>query len=478
MLKRTFKLIVTLVIITLIAVTYGDEEITQEMELNDNLPIIIIDTKGVSINETEKITATMKIYQSEMNLSDESTYDFVSQIGIKKRGRSSRKFPKKQYSLELRDSNGYTRNERLLGMSKDSDWVLNAPFEDKSLIRNYMAYTISGEIMTYAPKAKFCEVYLIDDGSDKVEDKHFMGLYLLVEKIKRDEERVDIVASQDDKGETSFIVAKDAAKKRDLVLPSYGREIYIYESDIVSIYPKRNISEAQIDYISKMISGFERVLYSDKYDVKGEGYSQYIDVDSFVDYYLINEYFNNTDAGIFSTYIYKDYGEKINAGPVWDFNIAMGNSNIASEYYDYAGFYMLNTSWFERLMSDRNFADKVVERYKLLRQTYFSDEYVMGFIDEAVALLGEAPQRNFSVWSIDLSNQAQIFKNYSSEQFLLYEGDAKLLEEYLHNNPHLMYPTDGLAQSYEEEIRMLKEFMINRGAWMDQNIDSLYKWAD
>ena len=478
MLRRTLKLVVVFFIIILLVMSYSREEVVKEWNTPQGLPIIIINTKGSSINGDEKIIATMEIYQRQENIRNEVASDFASQIGIKQRGRSSRKFPKKQFSIELQDSNGYKKKENLLGMSKDSDWVLNAPFEDKSLIRNYMAYTVAGEIMTYAPEVRFCEVYIIDDGSDKIQDKHFVGLYLLVEKIKRGEERVDITPSQENEGETSFIVAKDAAKIHDIIIPTYGREVYLYESDIVSIYPKRNLSKTQMDYISKTISEFERVLYSDKYDVKGEGYRQYIDVESFVDYYLINEFFNNTDAGIFSTYIYKDYGEKISAGPVWDFNIAMGNSNLASDYYDYTGFYMLNTSWFERLMKDRKFVDQVVERYKLLRQTYFSNEYIMNFIDEAIELLGEAPRRNFSVWSIDLCNQAQMFINSSPETFQPYENDIESLVDYLDNNPHLLYPTDGLARSYEEEISLLKEFIVNRGKWMDENIDSLYKWTD
>ncbi|MCM1990222.1 CotH kinase family protein [Oceanirhabdus seepicola] len=456
-----------------------EESTSQEWEQGNNLPVIVIDTNGVKINGTEKINGTMKFYNSDNELNyriDEPA--FTSNIGIKIRGRSSRKFPKKQYSLELRDEQGTEKEKKILGMSKDSDWVLNAPFEDKSLIRNYMAYNISGKIMNYAPGSKFCEVYLLDDGSSEIEEKHYKGLYLMIEKIKRGNDRVDILPSQDDKGETSFIVAKDQPKEGDIVIQTYGKEIYIYDYGIVGIYPNRDITDNQIDYISKTISEFERVLYSDKYDVVGEGYGEHIDVDSFVDYFIINEFFNNTDAGIFSTYIYKDYGEKIKAGPVWDFNISMGNSNLLSEYYDYAGFYMPQTSWFERLMRDKKFVSKVINRYKLLRKTYFSDEYLIEFIDDTVELLGDAPERNFTEWPIYLSNQAEVFKNNHIEIFAPYEHDVKLLDEFFKANPRLLYPTEGMAQSYEEEIRMLKEFLINRGAWIDENIESLYKWTD
>lgn len=489
MIKNNLKIIIILLSLVVILSSCSIENLKNEQTDNEtikiegeqgyNLPIIVIDTNGVKINNNEKIDVTMKIYNSENNLNyilDKP--EFVSKIGIIIRGNSTRKMPKRQYSIELRNKDGEEKYRRILGMSKGSDWVLNAPFEDKSLMRNYLAYNVSGEIMTYAPKSKYCEVFLIDDGSDIVEKKHYKGLYLMIEKIKRGEERVDIFPFQGNKGETSFIVAKDLAKEGDVDLDTYGKEVYIYDYGIVVQYPKREITNDQIEYISKTISKFERVLYSDKYDVVGQGYSEYIDVNSFVDYFIINEFFNNTDAGIASTYIYKDYGEKINAGPVWDFNSSMGNGNSLNEYYDYTGFFMPQTSWFDRLMSDRNFVSKVVNRYKLLRKTYLSDEYLLGFIDDTVELLGDSPQRNFSVWPIYMCNQVDLFKNRTEEFFLPYIDDINALDKYLKSNPQLLYPTDGKAQSYEEEIQMLKEYIVNRGAWIDKNIESLYKWTD
>ncbi|WP_105617268.1 CotH kinase family protein [Vallitalea okinawensis] len=475
--KSISKLMVIILLNTFILVACGDKKITIEDKLDSDLPIIIIDTKGKSVNETDKITGVMKIFEGGIDVYNHTEYNFISQIGIKIRGNTTRKMPKKQYSIELQDLNGNEQDESILGMAKDSDWVLNAPFEDKSLIRNYVAYTIAGEIMTYAPKSRFCEVYLIDDGSNEIKDEHFMGLYLMIEKIKRGEEKVDIFPTQDDQGETSFIVAKDKQKDEDIIIPTYGNEIYLYDHNIIAVYPKREITNDQINYIGKTISEFERVLYSDKYDIPSEGYNEYIEVDSFVDYYLINEFFNNTDAGYVSTYIYKDYGEKIHAGPVWDFNASLGNSNILNEYYDYTGFYMHNTTWFERLMGDKKFVSKVIKRYKELRKTYFSEEFLLNLIDETVESLDEAPQRNFNVWPFYICNQPEMFRNPYND-FQPYEHDIKLLEDYLQANPHLLYPTDGKASSYEEEIELLKEFIINRIKWMDENIDSLYKWTD
>ncbi len=442
-----------------------------------NLPLVVIDTNGEKINGNESIKGTIKIYDSEgkiNNLNDEPVLE--SDIQIKIRGNTTRRVPKKQYSIDLIDESGNKKEEEILGMPKESEWILNAPFEDKSLLRNYMAYSISGEIMEYAPRAKFCEAFIVDDGK-AVSANHYKGVFLMIEQIKRNKNRVNISKSNPSRSETSFIVEKNNPKEKDIIFNNYGKEAYLYDYPILASYPKKSLTEGQKNYINKAISIFERSLYSNEFNNKSVGYQKYIDVDTFVDYYIINEFFNNTDAGILSTYIYKDFGEKIKAGPVWDFNASMGNSNVLSPYYDYKGFYMNRTAWFDRLMEDKNFVEKVVNRYKLLRKTYLGDEYLIDFIDNTVKMLGEAPKRNFEVWPIYMCNQFEMFKDYRND-FSKFEDDPKKLDEYLKNNTSLFKSTENMATSYGEEIEMLKVFLINRGRWMDENIEKLYRWTE
>ncbi|MDZ5253224.1 CotH kinase family protein [Clostridium sp. LIBA-8841] len=442
-----------------------------------NLPLVVIDTNGKKINGNESINGTIKIYDSEdgiNSLSDEPILE--SNIQIKIRGNTTRRVPKKQYSIDLMDENEKKREEEILGMPKESEWILNAPFEDKSLLRNYLAYNISGEIMEYAPRAKYCEAFIVDDG-EHISENHYKGVFLMIEQIKRDENRVNISKSNSSRDETSFIVEKNNPKEKDIVLHNYGKETYLYDYPILASYPKKDLTEGQMDYISKTISIFERSLYSNEFENKNIGYEKYIDVDTFVDYYIINEFFNNTDAGILSTYLHKDFGEKIKAGPVWDFNASMGNSNVLSPYYDYKGFYMNRTAWFDRLMEDKSFVTKVINRYKLLRKTYLSDEYLIEFIDNTVKMLGDAPNRNFEVWPIYMCNQFEMFKDYRND-FSQFEDDPKKLDEYLKDNTGLFKSTENMATSYNEEIEMLKVFLVNRGRWIDENIDKLYKWTE
>jgi len=178
-----------------------------------------------------------------------------------------------------------------------------------------------------------------------------------------------------------------------------------------------------------------------------------------------------------STYVYKDYEDKMKAGPVWDFNESLGNSkNEEGKVYDYNGFTMIHKPWFDRLMMDVNFANKVVQRYKELRKTYLSDEYLIEFIDETVKLLGDSIKRNFDRWPIEICNQAKVFEQ-TGDTVYDKSSDLNVYIKYLEKNKHLLQNTDGMASSHEEEITLMKNFIVNRGKWMDSNIDSLKQWA-
>lgn len=443
-----------------------------------NLPLLIIDTKGNKVSDTEKLKAYLQVYDSENKLNyivDDPV--IASDINIKIRGNSTKSFPKKQYSLELVTAKGKGRDEKLLGMSKESDWVLNGPFADKSLMRNYLIYKTSSNIMEYAPDAKFCEVMVIDDGSDTIKKSHYKGVYVLIEKIKRDDDRVDIASSQDSNDETSFIIAKNRQKEGDIPLKNYGLETSLYEHGFNIEYPSKNLTKGKFEYINKYVSEFERVLYSDKFNDPNEGYNKYIDVDTFVDYYIINEFFKNTDAGIFSTNMYKDYNQKMKAGPVWDFNFALGNhTESIDQPFEYTGFYMIERTWFGRLMEDLTFAKKVEERYKDLRRTYLSDAFLVDLIDKTVSHLGDAVDRNFNTWPIYMCNQINLFRD---ERDILqkYENNPQELDKFLRNSENLLRSDKGRSTSYEEEITRMKDFIIQRGQWMDENIDSLTNWA-
>ena len=485
-------LVLSTVVITLIQesdVKAENEEANTKLILSEDvltkssLPIIVIDTMGQEIIYTKKGVSSGESVQGKLSLYIPEDFqvgklraDLEMNIEIGVRGNTSRLLPKKQYSLTLLNKEGQEKAKSLLGMPKSGKWILNASFEDQSLLRNKLAYDVSRKIMEYAPRSEFCELYLIDDGQS-LSDAHYMGVYLLVEKVERNESRVDISQSLNYLSETSFIVSRNRIKPSDILLNNYGFETYLYDYSMIVEYPKSGLTDEKHIYINQTISEFERVLYSDRFDDSNEGYAAHIEVDSFIDYFIINEFFKNTDAGIFSTYLYKDYESKIKAGPVWDFDSAMGNSTHLFPYYDATGFYMPQTAWFERLIEDRLFVEKMIDRYRLLRSTYLSEEYLLKQINSYVEELGEAVQRNFEKWPVELCNQSEMLKKYYAI-IQPYEHDVEALMEFLDENPQYKTDTQNRAQSYSEEIEKLKQFICERATWMDDYIDSLLKWTE
>lgn len=491
--KTIFNAIIAfsfIILSAIVAITLNFEKIrdkSKEMvklkeisgEFGFNLPVVVINTGNENVNRFEKVKGNIKIFNKQdgaLNyLSDEP--ELISDINIKIRGNSSSNYPKLQYSIELIKENGEKRNKKVLGMPKESDWILNAPFADKSLIRNYLSYSVSGKIMDYAPRAKFCEVFIVNDGENSIKEKHYKGLYLMIEKIKIGDDRVDINERYKNADETSFIASKDRIKN-DVNFNTYGKQTYIYDNGVVSRYPNEKIiTDGNIEYINRKISEFERVLYGEKFNNKQNGFRKYIDENTFIDYYIINEFLQNTDAGVFSTYFYKDYGDKIKAGPVWDFNIAMGNNEVPGDYYIPSGFYMNQASWFDRLLEDKLFVASLIGRYKILRKTYLSDDYLIRKIDDAIKEIGPAKDRNFNVWPIELCNEAEAFVKYGVMHFKEFNNNPQKLIEYFRKNPKYSKASKSQSKTYEDEIKKLKKFIIDRGKWMDENIEKLYKWT-
>ena len=153
---------------------------------SSNLPIFIINTNGQQIVDEPKITAHMGvIFNGDGNINNvtDSMNAYNGYIGIEIRGSSSQSFPKKQYGVETRDSLGEDLKVSLLGFPEETDWILSAPYNDKTLMRDPVTYKLSNEIGRYASRSRYCEVIINGD---------YKGVYILFEKIKRDKNRVDV----------------------------------------------------------------------------------------------------------------------------------------------------------------------------------------------------------------------------------------------------------------------------------------------
>ena len=212
---------------------------------------------------------------------------------------------------------------------------------------------------------------------------------------------------------------------------------------LINKYPGwSDISEKQKDWITDYINKFEDALYADSLKDDDIAYTDYIDLDSFIDYIIINELFKNMDIFYYSTFLYKERSEKLKIGPVWDFNLSSGNTHEKNMTYNGpTGWEYTDRLWAEQLFQDDYFTRKYIERWKELRQNILSNENINEIIDDNEKLLSDAQARNFEKWDI--------------------------LGKYVWPNAR------PYAGTYEEEIEKLKNWFFERTKWIDENIDSL-----
>ncbi len=408
---------------------------------SSNLPIIVIETDTLEIVDEYRIVAQMGIISNGDNVRnhmDDSYNNYSGNISIEFRGSTSQVFPKKSYGFETQDADGNNLNVSLLDLPEENDWVLYAPFIDKSLIRNILSYQLAGELGNYAPRTKLCELVL---------NGEYRGVYVLIEKIKRDKNRVDIaklkpdeISGDDLTGGYILKMDKLTGNSGSYWSTSLGGGIYFqYE------YPKYDeILPQQQDYILNYLNNFEQALVSDQFADPENGYRKYLDESSFVDFFIINEISKNVDGYFLSTFLFKDKesrGGKLTIGPVWDFNLAFGIADFR-EGYKTDGFQVrINPSpwWWDRLFQDPKFVSEIRSRWSHIRSTHFTNEVILENIDSLSLLLEESQQRNFERWDI-----------------LDYQ----------------IWPTYYLCKSFEDEIDRLKSWTTERLRWLDQNLES------
>ena len=442
-------------IISILLLTPYRLSFSQSLE-SSKLPIVLINTNGQLIPDEPRITAHMQIiYKGEQQ---ESTIDappnvYDGRISIERRGSSSQLYPKKSFGLETQHPDGSNNNVSLLGMPEENDWILHAPFSDKSLMRNVLAYHIANEIGQYAARTRFCELVI---------NGQYEGVYVLMEKLKRDKNRIDIakLESHETEGEDltgGYIlkIDKDTGSGGQGWASNYpppynaDRQIFFqYE------YPKSDeIVPEQMAYIQAFLTAFENNLQSESFADSIHGYQQYIDVESFIDYMIVNEICKNIDAFRLSTFLHKHKdsdGGKLHIGPVWDFNFSLGNVDYCQGelptgwVLDFnqicTNDHWLIPFWWERLMQDEVFNQKAFQRWQELRTTSLQTGQLLQWIDSQALYLEDAQTRNFDKW--------QILNNY-------------------------VWPNHHIGGSYSAEIVYLKNWLSARLDWLDTAFSSL-----
>ncbi len=420
-------------------------------DFSTHLPVVSINTGGKKIPGGPQantraediadsyISANVKIIHNRNELNTLNSQEQVdTRTWIRVRGNSSRTFDKKGYLMKFVDSEGADNAQEVLGMEANDTWLLHGPYMDKTLMRNYMWYNISGKILEWAPDVRYCEVFI---------NNKYQGVYVLTEQTGVAEGRIEISEYDGKSNISSYILRADRESINNTdVADNFTKYTYRTAPVIDIQYPaSKYLTEELTEYIEKDFSEFEKSLYSFDYTSDVYGYESNIDVQNFADYFIINEVSGNTDAGLFSTYIYKDVSGKYKLS-VWDFNNSCDNypeNQVSTE-----GFFMVERAWFYMLTKDDDFNLKVIRRYKELREDILSDKAITEYIDDVQSYLGSAVDRNFKVWG---------------DSFL--EENSRFTDKKRH------------IASYDEAVVQYETWLLKRLDWLDENIESLQYYS-
>lgn len=391
----------------------GEEDkpvITKEYQI----PVIYIDTDGKAPvkDKDNYVDGTIKVSDPKAYFSE--TTEFEARMKIKGRGNSTWGMPKKPYKIKLDDKAG------ILGIAKDKEWVLLANYSDKSLLRNTTAMEISRILgFSWTPVMISVEFYL---------NGEYQGVYTFTEHKKVSKDRVNIDTSDD-----SFYIElenEDVDEPCWFKTGLYGVTAMVHEPE----NPTAEQAKYLKDYFDDMEYRFSRIGYSSDYN-----YEDYIDVQSFINYYIIEELTKNPDGNFRkSTFLTKEKGKKLELYHVWDFDLTMGNCNYWDDRStDPTGWLMKDCVWFNRLFKSPDYVKGIKET---LNDKYSELLEVQDYIYEQASMIEGAVDRNFERWPI--------------------------LGQYV-------WPNCVWYDTYGEELDYFANYYVNRLKWLKSEIDKM-----
>lgn len=387
---------------------------------NSEIPKVYIETTSTPERE-DYITSSVKIIDSS------GQYDEIYEVnaGIKVRGHTTAYGEKIPYNIK------FDEVKNILGMGNSKKWCLIANLFDPTMMRNMIALDFARNIgLDYVSKCEYVEVYY--NGENQ-------GVYMLCTPVSEGKDKVDLALSEND-----YLLQ---------LQPNYTY------SDKTKITTNAgmilSVEEGNIEDLTYLNDFMEKFEYSILYGM--ETFSEYADVDSFVDFYIFNELVKDVDFATSSTYFYIKEG-KIYAGPAWDYDLSMGNAdgeyydtynNAATEDVNYEGFYCQKL-WFIYLMQIPEFKERVVERFyelqPLIENLTTDNELGRNRIDNILDNYSLDFEKNFAIWEVG--------KKYgvnAMEPFATYEENVEFLRQWLINRNEWLksqwYISEDLEQS-------------------------------
>ena len=343
--------------------------------------------------------------------------------GVELRGRSSQGFPKKQYSVELWDEQGEDLERDLLGMGADEDWVLNGAYIDRAFIRNKLAFDLFqafGGPLRYAPETACCTLTLDDE---------WLGIYFLSERIKRDDDRIDIQADTTERGESFVVKLDDSAGVQDNSSIGHGAWRLVYP-------PEEQASLAAQAGVQAWLQGWQAAYGGADPGDTDSGIFAWVDMDSAVDFVILQEFMKNNDAYYLSVHLWKDVDGVMYFTP-WDMDLTLGqplynDNSLSNEWILY------RPTMIDGMTAVGAFGEALQARWWELRQGLLAEDTLLQRLDGYRALMGDVVYENFQVWPIE---------------DIQFSGDQL-----------------PVVASFDEEWERVRVWISERLAWVDDNI--------
>lgn len=427
-------------------------EVTGEEGIYSDIPqVYIYSNTTITTNYHDEADVSVAIIDKDGG-SYEDIYDIEANIKI--RGNTTSMAPKKPWNIKL------SSKEKVLGMDKGKKWCLLANAFDKSLMRNKLVYDFGLENgVTYTSQSRFVEVYL---------NGEFQGNYLMTEPVEAKSGRVETEAYDADNND----ILLELGTRNEVGVDHFTTDVLNTTFDVNDPEKGDDLTDDEVD---AKISRVKTYLNNFENELMGQDYNEilnYIDEDTFVDFYIANELFKNVDFNFSSTrfYIKRDAqgNDKIYAGPLWDFDLSSGNckSSYYTDYYvdgvSYKGYYCQEMNWYKQLLKNENFYNKIKEKYAklqyVIQNIYKTDSVTELSIKHILELCGDSLERNYKSknelgagWS--LKNEGGDGYSYAEEaNWTTWEQPIEFLRDWLENRNVWLCEQWGvdMASAYEE----------------------------
>ncbi|NLD93761.1 MAG: hypothetical protein GX639_13985 [Fibrobacter sp.] len=392
--------------------------IARDFDYTSDIPILIMEGYGGGAppDKYNFINLGVMIFDPVDGKSSLDALPTLStRAGYHLRGQSSMMmFNQAPYRIELWDNFNEDVNQPVMGMPSDADWALISPCTDNTLIRNVLATEIGKQLGLKTVQYRFCEVFINQDGGP-LTASDYEGVYTLFQPVKNKKNTLNLKKLDENDTDPAKITGgylfkfDNAVKDSGMVFiectgakkfidgnPMWGGKKDTNAtcwSDLELVSPNPP-NDQQMMYITNYVQEFHDALHANPIG----NWKSYIDVESFVNNYILNEITRNVDAWIRSHFMYKDRDGVITAGPVWDYNFAMDNYSHKIEGWQIDDVRSGSDDWHLRMWKQQDFKSSLKKRWNELRPNVLSNETVLKTIDNTKAPITNVAERNFTAW--------------------------------------------------------------------------------